>query len=52
MLDERSSLFNNVELCSMIDPCIRTAPAFRLIKQDFKGAIQKGPTYICNILSS
>ena len=48
-LDERSSIFNNVQMCSMTDPCILTTPAFRLIEQDFKGAIQEGPTYICDI---
>ena len=48
-LNERSSIFNNVQLCSMTDPCILTTPAFRLIEQDFKGAIQEGPTYICDI---
>ena len=48
-LDERSSILNNVQMCSMSDPCILTTPAFRLIEQDFKGAIQEGPTYICDI---
>ena len=48
-LDERSNIFNNAQTSSMNDPCILTTPAFRLIKQDFKGAIQEGPTYICDI---
>ena len=48
-LDERSSIFNNVQLCSWTDTCILTTPAFRLIEQDFKGVIQEGPTYICDI---
>ena len=48
-LDERSSILNNVQMCSMSDPCILITPAFRLIEQDFKGAIQEGPTYICDI---
>ena len=39
----------NVQLCSMTDPCILTTPAFRLIEEDFKDAIHKGPTYICDI---
>ena len=39
-LDERNS---------MTDPCILTTPAFRLTEQDFKGAIQECPTYICDI---
>ena len=47
--DERRSIFNNVQICSMTDPCILTTPAFRLIEQDFKDAIQESPTYICNI---
>ena len=33
----------------MTDPCILATPAFRLIEPDFKGAIEEGPTYICNI---
>ena len=33
----------------MTEPCIVTAMPFRLIEEDFKGAIQEGPTYICNI---
>ena len=48
-LDERNSIFNNVQVCNMTDPSILTTPAFRLIEQDFKGAIQEGPTYICDI---
>ena len=48
-LDERSSIFDNVQMCSMTDPCILTTPAFRLIEEDFKGAIQECPVYICDI---
>ena len=48
-LDERSSIFDNVQMCSMTDPCILTTPAFRIIEVDFKVAIQEGPTYICDI---
>ena len=48
-LDERSTIFNNVQMCSMTDSCILTTPAFRLIEQDFKGAIQEDPAYICDI---
>ena len=33
-------------MCSMVDPCILTTFDFRLIEEDFKGPIQKGPTYI------
>ena len=36
-------------MSSMTDPCILTAAAFRLIEEDFKGAIQEGSTYICDI---
>ena len=32
----------------MTDPCILTTPAFRLI-EDFQGAIQEYPIYICGI---
>ena len=46
---ERSSIFNNVQMCSTTDPCILTTPAFRLTEEDFKYAIQEGPTYICDI---
>ena len=48
-LDERRSIFNNVQMCSMTDSCILTTPAFRLIEQDFKVAIQEDPAYICDI---
>ena len=48
-LDEGSSIFVIVQMCSMTGPCILTTPAFRLIEEDFKGTIQKGPTYICDI---
>ena len=41
ILDERSSIFNNVQVCSMTDPCILTTPTFRLIEEDFEGAIQE-----------
>ena len=34
--NERSSIFNNAQIYSMS-------------KEDFKGAIQEGPTYICYI---
>ena len=47
-LDKRSSIFNNVQLCSVIDSCILTTPAFRLV-EDFKSAIQEEPTSICDI---
>ena len=33
----------------MSGPCILTITAFRLIEQDFKCAIQEGPTYVCDI---
>ena len=48
-LDERSSIFNNVQMCSMVDPSILTTPAFRFIEKVFKTAILEGPTYICDI---
>ena len=48
-LDERSSIFDNVQMFSIDDPCIFRTPAFRLIEKNFKGAIQEGPTYICDI---
>ena len=47
-LDKRSSVCNNVQMCSMTDPCILTTPAFRLI-EDFKITIEKSPTNICDI---
>ena len=36
-------------MCSVVDPSILTTPAFRLIEEDFKSALQEGPTYICDI---
>ena len=39
--DERSSIFNNIQMCSMTDTCILTTPAFRLIEEDFKGPFRK-----------
>lgn len=39
--DERNSIFKNVQICSMVDPCILTTRAFQ-----FQGTIQNGPTYI------
>ena len=48
-LYERSNIFNNVQMCVMTDPCILMKPAFRLIEEDFKCAVQEGPTYICDI---
>ena len=48
-LDERSAIFDNGQMYSMTDPCILTTPAFKLIEEDFKGAIQEGPVYICDI---
>ena len=51
-LQERSSIFNNVQICSISDPCIFAISAFRLIEEDFKGVIQKSPTYICEFVGS
>ena len=48
-LEERSSTFNNVQMYNKVDPCILATSAFRLIEEDFKGAIHEGPTYICDI---
>ena len=33
-LGERNSIFNNVQMCTMVDPSILTTPAFRLIEED------------------
>ena len=30
--DERGTIFNDVQMCSMTDPCILTTPVFRLIE--------------------
>ena len=48
-LDGGNSIFNNVQMCTTVYPSILTTPALRLIEEDFKGAIQEGPTYICDI---
>ena len=34
-------------MCSMVDPWVLTTSAFKLIQEDLKGAIHKGPIYIC-----
>ena len=34
---------------SMTDPFVLTIPAFRLIEEDIKCAIQEGSTYICDL---
>ena len=47
-LDERNSIFDNDQICSMVNSSILTTPAFRLIEEDFKSVIQEGPTYICD----
>ena len=47
--DKISRILNNVHVCIRTDPCIPTIPAFRLIEEDFKGAIQESRTYICDI---
>ena len=47
--DERKQVFDNVHGCSMVDPFILTTPAFKII-EDFKSAIQEGPTSICDML--
>ena len=46
---KKKYIVNNDQMCSMTDPCILTAPAFRKIEKDLKGAIQKVPTYICDV---
>ena len=33
-LDERNNIFNNVQMCSMVDPSILTTLAFRLIEEE------------------
>ena len=35
--------------CCMVDPSILTTLAFRLIEEDFKGAIEEGLTYMFDI---
>ena len=39
--DERGTIFNDVQMCSMTDPCILTTPVFRLIEGDFKVPFKK-----------
>ena len=46
-IDERNSIFKNVQICSMVDPCILTTIAFQ-----FQGTIQNGPTYILIFVGS
>ena len=33
-LDERNSIFNNFQMCTMVDPSTLTTPVFRLIEED------------------
>ena len=40
-LDERNSIFKNVQMCSMVDPSILTTPAFRLLKKISKLLFRK-----------
>ena len=47
--DERKQVFDNVYRCSMVDPFILATPAFKVIEEDFKSAIQEDPTCICDI---
>ena len=47
--DERNSIFDNFQMCSMVDPSILTIPVFRLSEKDFKSAVQEGPMCICDI---
>ena len=42
-------IFDDVQMCSLNDPCILTAPVFRLMEEAFNVAIQGGPTHICGI---
>lgn len=32
----------------MVDPCILTTSTFELIEENFKGAIQGDPSYMCD----
>ena len=38
-LDERNSIFDNDQICSMVDSSILTTPAFRLIEEDLFGKL-------------
>ena len=50
-LGERNSIFDSVQIFSMIYPCILAAPPFRLIKDNSKAAVHVGPTCNCDICS-
>ena len=43
-LAKRSSIFENIQVCSMTDTYKLTTPAFRLVEEDFMDAIQEDPT--------
>ena len=43
------SIFNDAQMCNMVDPCIFTTPAFKQTEEAFNAVIQKRPTYICDI---
>lgn len=44
--EKKTMFFDNVQMCSMVDPCILATSAFKVIDQDFKFAIEEGPTYV------
>ena len=47
--DKRREFFDAVKHHSMVDPCILQTGAFKLIYNEYKDAINEGPTYICDI---
>ena len=44
----KKKVFDNVHRCSIIHSCILATPAFKVV-EDFKSAIQEGPTYISDV---
>ena len=47
--DEKNNLKTMTKKISFAHPYILTTPALRLIEEDFRGVIQQGTTYICDI---
>ena len=44
--EKKTMFFDNVQMYSMVDPCILATSAFKVIDPDFKFAIEEGPTYV------
>ena len=46
---EITEILNEVQGRSMVDPSTLDTPAFKLIEQEYRQQIRKGPNYFCDI---